>query len=157
VLLLLLLLPQNAVLLVLSGYVIDRVGNRNSALLFLSLTVLGTFIVALSPTLRGGSSEPARTATFLFMLLGRFVFGLGAESSYGIECLQSVPVCHLCHVGPGLPSYRDLAKHSCAEQHVRGVVRPDEIPGHGNGHHHRTLTTWPMPLLYRILRLLTAL
>ncbi len=84
-------------LLVLSGYVIDRLGNRNSALLFLSLTVLGTFIVAIAPTLRTSSSDPAYTATFLFMLLGRFVFGLGAESSYGTHTRHTQHTTHTAH------------------------------------------------------------
>lgn len=67
----------------LSGYVIDRLRNRNSALLFLSLTAIGTFVVAVAPTMRRESSYSDYTATFLFMLLGRFLFGVGAESSYG--------------------------------------------------------------------------
>jgi MFS family permease len=75
----------STVLLILSGYVIDRLGNRNSALLYMSLTVVGALIVALAPTLHAYSPKSAGAAAFIFMLVGRFIFGLGAESSYGTQ------------------------------------------------------------------------
>jgi predicted MFS family arabinose efflux permease len=57
----------NMVTLLIAGLLIDRLGTRTMSLIFSSLIVVGTVIVATAPTIT-------------IMIVGRAVFGIGAES-----------------------------------------------------------------------------
>jgi MFS family permease len=78
----------NIVLVIFGGILIDKIGNRKSAVLFCSLIAVGTLIVATAPLLQ----HAGFTATSIFpaMLFGRFIFGLGAESSYVVQNSMAV-------------------------------------------------------------------
>lgn len=67
----------NVVMVLFGGLLTDRIGTRKASLLYSSLIVVGTALVALSPNLRslGGSR-----AVLYGMVLGRTLLGLGAES-----------------------------------------------------------------------------
>ena len=62
----------SALTVVLGGIFMDKVGNRQAALVFSLIVCLGASLTALGPTL----------GHFWLMVAGRFVFGLGAESLY---------------------------------------------------------------------------
>jgi len=76
----------NVFLVLLGGYLIDKIGNRTSASLFCFLIVCGSLLVALAPTLTFFNNK----VIFYLMLFGRFVFGLGAESSYVVQNSMAV-------------------------------------------------------------------
>ena len=57
----------NIVMVFIGGFLIDRLGTRKMSLVFSALIVLGATIVAAAPT-------------FWLMLVGRVIFGIGAES-----------------------------------------------------------------------------
>jgi hypothetical protein len=63
----------NVVLPIFGGVFLDRYGVRSGLMLYLILIALGTGFVAIAPY---------TSNVYAFMLFGRFVFGLGAESSY---------------------------------------------------------------------------
>lgn len=74
----------NIVLVIGGGVLIDRIGNRKSAMLFGFLIVLGAVVFALAPTLnRFFNLDPF--FVFIVMLVGRFIYGIGAESSYVVQ------------------------------------------------------------------------
>jgi len=57
----------NLILVLVGGILLDKIGIRKAGLLFALLCLLGTIITAAGPT-------------FFFMLLGRFVYGIGTDS-----------------------------------------------------------------------------
>eukprot|EP01116_Phalansterium_solitarium_P014382 TRINITY_DN32010_c0_g1_i1.p1 TRINITY_DN32010_c0_g1~~TRINITY_DN32010_c0_g1_i1.p1 ORF type:complete len:448 (+),score=91.94 TRINITY_DN32010_c0_g1_i1:128-1471(+) len=65
----------NIVLVIVGGWLIDRLGNRTSAVLFCVLIAVGTGLVAVA----------AMAKSFVLMLVGRLIFGLGSESSYVVQ------------------------------------------------------------------------
>jgi len=65
----------NIILVIFGGLLIDKMGNRFSAILFCSLISIGAALVALAPLVR----------SFYLMLIGRFIFGVGTESSYVVQ------------------------------------------------------------------------
>jgi len=65
----------NMVMVLFGGILLDKIGLRIGLILYLALIALGTFITAAAPYYENPSS-------FYVMLLGRFVFGLGAEPAY---------------------------------------------------------------------------
>jgi len=66
--------PNIAFVLV-GGVIIDRMGNRFSAMLFCGLAAIGSAIVALACEIQ----------SWPLLLAGRFLFGIGAESSYVVQ------------------------------------------------------------------------
>jgi len=76
----------NIVMVFLGGYIIDRIGTRRAGLLYASIVFIGTVMVALAPSIHWLPSAiterlPAGwTPSFIWMLVGRFVFGIGSES-----------------------------------------------------------------------------
>lgn len=69
----------NVVMVLFGGLLTDRIGPRRASLLYSALIVLGTALVALSPSLRGVGGLGGR-AVFYGMVAGRTLLGLGAES-----------------------------------------------------------------------------
>lgn len=67
----------NIFLVLLGGYLIDKIGNRKSAILFCSLIVCGSFLVAFAPTLTCFNTK----VIFYLMLFGRFLFGYTTSPS----------------------------------------------------------------------------
>jgi MFS family permease len=63
----------NVVVPFFGGILLDRIGVRMGLLICLYLVAMGTGIVAMAPHFEN---------SFVIMLLGRFIFGLGAESAY---------------------------------------------------------------------------
>ncbi len=57
----------NLVMVLLGGILLDKVGIRRAGTLFAALCAIGVFLTASGPS-------------FFLMLMGRFIFGLGAES-----------------------------------------------------------------------------
>lgn len=76
----------NVVMVFVGGYIIDRIGTRRAGLLFASIVFIGTVIVALAPSLHWMPSfissrlHGGWTTEYLWMLVGRFIFGIGSES-----------------------------------------------------------------------------
>jgi MFS family permease len=67
----------NIVMVLFGGLLTDRIGTRRASLLYSSMIVAGTALVALSPSLRGLYGG---RAVLYGMVLGRTLLGLGAES-----------------------------------------------------------------------------
>jgi MFS family permease len=72
----------NIILVIVGGILIDHFGNRKCAILFCILVAVGSGVVALVPSFRSSANL---TVQFAFMLIGRFIFGMGAESSYVVQ------------------------------------------------------------------------
>lgn len=72
----------NIVLVVVGGYYIDRMPLWLAYSVFGLLLVAGTAVVAF-----GGSLAPmiGNQGAFVIMLVGRFVYGIGAESFYVVQ------------------------------------------------------------------------
>lgn len=76
----------NIVMVFLGGYIIDRIGTRRAGLLYAVIVFTGTAIVAFAPYIHWIPSfilswlPPGWTPEYIWMLIGRFVFGLGSES-----------------------------------------------------------------------------
>lgn len=68
----------NVVMVLFGGMLSDRIGVRRASLLYSALIVLGTTLVAASPSLFAGSGSGR--AVFYGMVVGRTLLGLGAES-----------------------------------------------------------------------------
>lgn len=78
----------NIILVFFGGILGDKFGLRISSICFSTLVVLGAVIVALGPTLSVGGLI-SKTAGFYIMLVGRTIFGIGAES---LNVLQTAMV-----------------------------------------------------------------
>jgi MFS family permease len=76
----------NIVMVFLGGYVVDRIGTRLGGFLYAITVFIGTVITALAPSMHWMPSfvmshlPSTWTPEFVWMLVGRFVFGLGSES-----------------------------------------------------------------------------
>lgn len=70
----------NIVMVLFGGLLADRIGTRKASLLYSSLIVVGTGLVALSPRLRGIDGSHGGRQVLYCMVLGRTLLGLGAES-----------------------------------------------------------------------------
>jgi len=68
----------NMVLVFFGGLIGDKIGLRLAGLIFSSLVVVGAVLVPLGPSLAGWAISPF--AGYIIMMLGRIVFGMGAES-----------------------------------------------------------------------------
>jgi len=65
----------NIGLVLVGGYIIDKMGNAWSSLLFCGLLCLGSGVVAFSSVVD----------SWIVMLIGRLIFAIGAESSYVVQ------------------------------------------------------------------------
>jgi MFS family permease len=76
----------NIVMVFIGGYVVDRIGTRLGGLLYAVTVFIGTVITALAPSLHWMPTiimshlPHGWTVEFAWMLVGRFIFGLGSES-----------------------------------------------------------------------------
>eukprot|EP01119_Soliformovum_irregulare_P022559 TRINITY_DN7755_c0_g1_i1.p1 TRINITY_DN7755_c0_g1~~TRINITY_DN7755_c0_g1_i1.p1 ORF type:complete len:491 (+),score=67.97 TRINITY_DN7755_c0_g1_i1:84-1556(+) len=62
----------NILFLLVSGFIIDKIGNRRATLIFGVVFTIGQCVVALAATVK----------SYPLILLGQLIYGLGAESSY---------------------------------------------------------------------------
>lgn len=69
----------NIIMVFIGGMVFDKIGSRKAAIIFTLIMFVGTLIVALSPYITLQSVFTQNKALF-WMLIGRFLFGLGSES-----------------------------------------------------------------------------
>jgi len=76
----------NIVMVFLGGFIIDRIGTKRGGLLYAIIVLLGTVVTAVAPMIQwlpGSIAHhlpPGWTPPFIWMLVGRFIFGLGSES-----------------------------------------------------------------------------
>jgi MFS family permease len=76
----------NIFMVFLGGFIIDRIGTRRGGLLYAVIVFLGTVVTAVAPMLHwlpgfiANHLPPGWTPEFVWMLVGRFIFGLGSES-----------------------------------------------------------------------------
>ncbi len=76
----------NVVMVFVGGYIIDRIGTRRAGFIFAFIVFIGTVMVAIAPSLHWMPSFISNrlpsgwTPEYLWMLIGRFVFGIGSES-----------------------------------------------------------------------------
>eukprot|EP00937_MAST-01D_sp_MAST-1D-sp2_P006626 g6626.t1 len=66
----------NACMSLLAGHLVDKIGMRKSATLFLTLCLIGASVFALGASLKGSSG----LTRYVIMFIGRFIFGLGGGS-----------------------------------------------------------------------------
>ncbi len=73
----------NIIMVFLGGMVFDKIGSRKAAILFTMIMFIGTAIVATAPGIQiqlPFLSAFVTNKTLLWMLAGRFLFGIGSES-----------------------------------------------------------------------------
>ncbi|MBL9006916.1 MAG: MFS transporter [Myxococcales bacterium] len=70
----------NVVMVLFGGMLADRIGTRKASLLYSALIVVGSALVALSPSLRSSADGSAGRSVLYCMVIGRTLLGLGAES-----------------------------------------------------------------------------
>lgn len=76
----------NIIMVFFGGYIIDRIGTRMGGLLYASTVLIGVTFTALAPVIKWMPPFIMQhmphnfSPEFIWMLLGRFIFGIGSES-----------------------------------------------------------------------------
>lgn len=69
----------NFILPLIGGFIIDKIGVRNALVILSGLVTIGTTICAFSGIL-SGTPDFSSDSAYYIMLLGRFIYAVGAES-----------------------------------------------------------------------------